>query len=205
MSNPDFNTVDGPPYELIVGDQLFTVVYVDEPEQEIVITEQPSQLLITLGQEILQIVSPASQGPPGPAGPPGIVEGFVGALRIITGMAVENVLMGDPVYCTNSGKIGLARADTLGKSRVIGLAANAATTGNSVDVLYGICELGDWSLVDGINAVYLSLGSTYFLGKTGGITSVAPTDSGVGVCVVVIGVAIGLQILSVTPSTPVLL
>jgi hypothetical protein len=205
MSNPDFNTVDGPPYELIVGDQLFTVVYEDEADQEIVIAEQPSQLLMTLSQETFQVISPASQGPPGVPGPPGIVEGFVGALRIISGVAVENILMGDPVYCTNSGQIGLARADTLSKSRVIGLAAASANTGSMVDVLYGICELGDWSPIDGINGVYLFIGTPYFLGKTGGITATPPNEAGIGVCVVVIGVAISSQILSVTPSPPVLL
>ena len=92
--------------------------------------------------------------------------------------AVENIGIGSPVYGVSGlPQAGLARADTLAKWRVAGLALNAAEAGFTVTFRTdGNIELADWSAVAG--TPLLTPNAVYYLGESGGLTPTAPTAGG---------------------------
>ena len=119
------------------------------------------------------------------------------------GEALEDVAEGLPVYgSAGITSVGLARADTVAKARVAGLAKAAALTGFTVTYqASGRMELADWTAVTG--AATLTPSATYYLDETGGLTAVAPTT--VGQTATEVGQAIEGAILHLNIKRPVLL
>ncbi|MFA5186700.1 MAG: hypothetical protein WC551_09510 [Patescibacteria group bacterium] len=117
--------------------------------------------------------------------------------------AAEVIAAGIPVYgVAGLANVGLARADTAAKARVAGLAVQAAGVGfTCVYAAGGRVTLADWTAVAG--AAALSPSSTYYLGATGGITTVATTT--VGQSVTEIGYAEDGTTLILNIKRPVLL
>lgn len=120
-----------------------------------------------------------------------------------SGEAVETVAAGMPVYgVAGSTSVGVARGDTTAKARVIGIAKLGASSGFAVTYLSdGRIELTDWTTV--IGSASLTPNSVYYLNPTGGLTSVAPTSS--GVFLVEVGRAVSNTTLDVEIQRPILL
>jgi len=117
--------------------------------------------------------------------------------------SAEAVTSGMPVYGTAGlAKVGVARADTAAKSRVVGLALNTVGSGFSVTFLVsGRIERADWTAITG--SVALTPNSVYYLSATGGLTTTAPTTGGYSLTEV--GQAVNATTLNLTIKRPLLL
>lgn len=95
---------------------------------------------------------------------------------------------GAPVYVTSSGHVGLADADSVATSDVVGLAIAAVTSGNTGTYQSdGFVTLANWTAV--IGAALLIAGTRYYLSDTAGaLTATAPTAA--GKVVVLVGIAV---------------
>ena len=103
--------------------------------------------------------------------------------QIGTGGGVSNpsiqtddaILQGQPVYIKSNGYIGLAKADTLNTSKVVGFAVNDTSIGFSCEYQRNILTLSDWTSV--IGTTNLIPNNLYFLNSTtaGTITNTPPT------------------------------
>lgn len=120
-----------------------------------------------------------------------------------TAEAIEGIAAGMPVFGVSGlPQAGLARADTLAKSRVIGVAWVAAESGYAVTFGdSGKLELLDWTAIAG--SAGLTPNAIYYLGNSGGITTIAPTAS--GLFLVEIGQAVSATVLNVGVKRPILL
>ena len=120
-----------------------------------------------------------------------------------SGEAVEGVAQGMPVYgAAGLASVGLARADTIAKGRVAGLAKAAAETGFACKYqASGRFELPDWTAIAG--AATLTPSATYYLAAAGGLTAVAPTTA--GYMLTEVGQAVGDTVLHLNIKRPVLL
>lgn len=119
------------------------------------------------------------------------------------GEAAEAVAAGFPVYgLSNQTSVGVARADTPAKGRVLGLAIHAAAAGFAVTYTGGgRISMTDWTAVAG--AAALTPSATYYLAPGGGITTIAPTAG--GLVLVEIGQAIDSLVLNLNIKRPILL
>jgi len=120
-----------------------------------------------------------------------------------SGEADEDVSAGLPLYVVSgTAHVALARHDTDSKSGAVGLAKADTATGFSCEYQTdGKFTLGDWTAV--IGAASLSSGSLYFLGETGGLTTVAPITAGYNVTE--IGTAVSTTTLDLQVRRPILL
>jgi len=114
--------------------------------------------------EYSQIVNsvPGIPGPPGPQGPPSTI-----AERLIkTYAASEPISAMKLVYLTSPTEVGVGSSTTYEKALIAGVALNAASTGQDVEVLmFGLVA----------DAVFsYSVNEVLFLSSSGSITNVAP-------------------------------
>lgn len=103
-------------------------------------------------------------------------------------LAGETIHAGAPAYIVSNNTANLASATGLVKSRVVGLATQAATV-NAATIVQtdGSVTLADWTAVIGTTS--LTPGSVYFLHTTDGQMSTTP-PTGDGDVVVTMGVAV---------------
>lgn len=139
-------------------------------------------------------------GKPGPTGPPGPDGVNVPQSK----QTDRSCFKGQPLYTRSSGNLDLAQANSLGTSKVAGLALNNASGGTSVNYeLDGVVTQSDWTQV--IGQTNLSPGSTYFLSPAiaGKLTTIAPEVG--GELVVKVGVALDSSTLNLEIEPPILL
>ena len=129
--------------------------------------------------------------------------------QIGTGGGVSNpsiqtddaILQGQPVYIKSNGYIGLAKADTLNTSKVVGFAVNDTSIGFSCEYQRNILTLSDWTSV--IGTTNLIPNNLYFLNSTtaGTITNTPPTTG----VIISLGEAISTTSLEINIGYPILL
>ena len=125
----------------------------------------------------------------------------------ITLEADATVIPGAPVFASAAGHVDAARANASGTSRVIGLAAEGIASAASGQVqTNGVLHLttAEWDAVAGTTGG-LTFDATYYLSPStaGLLTATCPTT--VGQYVVIAGVALSTEDLSIRLSEPILL
>ena len=113
----------------------------------------------------------------------------------------DTILKGQPVYIKANGHIGLAQADTLNTSKVVGFAVNDTSIGFSCEYQRNILTLSDWTSV--IGTTNLIPNNLYFLNSTtaGTITNTPPTTG----VIISLGEAISTTSLEINIEYPILL
>jgi len=86
--------------------------------------------------------------------------------------AAETITAGSLIYVTTSGTVGIARADTAAKARVVGVNNSTSSVGSGAS--------GSFLLFGGnsYNSVTLTVGAPVYLGTTGLPTTTRPTTAG---------------------------
>ena len=141
------------------------------------------------------ITLPGIPGPPGAPGQNAIT---------YTAETDSNTRTGNTMYIKNNGRLGLAIANSIGTSKVCGLARSFKSAGQSLQYEPdGILEQSDWTGIIGTTS--LSPGQTYFLSpdSPGQLTALAPITS--GQLVVKVGFALTSTRLEIEIEEPILL
>lgn len=147
-------------------------------------------------------VQVAAVGPPGPQGPKGD-PGFAA----LVAETDDALVPGSAVYAKNTGRFGLARADSFPETRFAGFSNATTAPGFAATVISGgPLELttAEWDAVTG-QIGGLTPGAPYFLSPTtlGAITTIPP--SAAGLFSAKVGKAITTTTLDVDPRNPILL
>jgi len=145
----------------------------------------------------------------------------------LSAQADEIIKQGQPVYIKNNGHIGLAKADALLTSKVVGFAIADTSIGFSCEYTENNLTLSNWSAIAGISYLIvgdvpdislltdfglltegissLSINNYYYLSPdiAGNITNIAPTST--GQYVVSIGEAVSTTTLEIEIEKPILL
>ena len=115
----------------------------------------------------------------------------------------DTILKGQPVYIKANGHIGLAKADALLTSKVVGFAVANAAIGFSCEYQRNLLTLTDWTNV--IGTTNLTVNNIYYLSAAtaGIITSTSPTSG--GQVVISLGEAISTTSLEINIEQTILL
>jgi len=111
-----------------------------------------------------------------------------------------SIVLGQPVYISGGGSVGLANADSAGKQRVFGLVYDASiSAGVSGSILTdGLVDQADWTAV--IGSATLVPQSVYYLDTTDGqLTAVAPSTG----YVVEVGQALSVAVFEIYQKAPI--
>ena len=115
--------------------------------------------------------------------------------------ADDTILQGQPVYIKSNGHIGLAKADVLSTSKVVGFAVNDTAISYACEYQRNIITLTDWSNV--VGTTNLIVNNTYFLDAvTAGKISNTSPSAGV---TIIVGEAISTTSLEINILYPILL
>jgi len=122
-------------------------------------------------------------GPQGPQGPQGPAGSGTSVNADVENDNAGSIVIGQVVYISGAASVDLAQANAIGTAQAFALVQDTSiSSGVSGFVqLEGILEAttGEWDAVTG-QVGGLTIGSTYYLSTTvaGGLTTVAPTSSG---------------------------
>lgn len=162
----------------------------------------PAEICVDVIAPEALTVQVAAVGPPGPQGPKGD-PGFAA----LVAETDDALVPGSAVYAKNTGRFGLARADSFPETRFAGFSNATTAPGFAATVISGgPLELttAEWDAVTG-QIGGLTPGAPYFLSTTafGSITTVPP--SAAGLFSAKVGKAITTTTLDVDPRNPILL
>lgn len=91
---------------------------------------------------------------------------------LMTGIAGENIIKGQPLYINTDNKIYIAENTTFNSSKVIGFALRDVSEGGLCLYLKDVIMMLDWTDISGTE--FLTIGDIYFLSTTGTITNTPP-------------------------------